>query len=224
MDQNLDKLAFHCRQLYCLAMRRFLQISRGRVSSYGDKPIVQWDGGQRPKDGKIFKPVWPKVAAFVQQHGLNAEWLVALVFQANRDKPYPPSPTHLCTPRALQIYNEYAPQANADRVDYLRRRWESQTQELKTQTLLAEAYGSYSASECLHYVLSNIHIPLSALFRVCVADIAGMNDLVDIYLSSAIDQYQADPLSYNKAWSGKIPNQVRLRSGLAPRSLVTLNR
>jgi hypothetical protein len=209
-DRALDDEA---RAEYCAAVRAFLLRTRGVRSRYGDRPLPVWDGGETA-DGRRHTAVWPKVAGFVRRHGLDLGRLVRCVFAARAVGTAggaalgpPPPPTMLYSAEALRLYRADADRRHdADR-ESARAELCSQAEAFRAALVLRSALraAGWSAEEVARSVVGDEALPLSALFRFCVAAQEGYQDLADRYFRPALRQYTAGRALCDDVWGERLP-------------------
>lgn len=86
---SMETMALEARRVYCMHMRNFNK-SKGKPSNYGQGKLVRYDGTSsgrpRPgeavlsKDGKDYKPVWPKIAETVSSNRVTVLELIRAQF------------------------------------------------------------------------------------------------------------------------------------------------
>jgi hypothetical protein len=86
---SMDVLALEARRVYCMHMRSFNR-SKGQSSNYGKGKLARYDGTSsgRPRpgeavlsrDGKDYKPVWPRIAETVSSNRVTILELIRAQF------------------------------------------------------------------------------------------------------------------------------------------------
>src|SRR5688572_8189561 len=93
------------RSAWVEARRDWEMRNRGVASKWGKRRVVQYDGGIS-KEGKHYKPAWPKLAEFCWTNNLIPEVLVDAVFHFSSSQ-YPPTPNQAKGEKAIQLYQKY---------------------------------------------------------------------------------------------------------------------
>ncbi len=163
-------------------------------SQYGAQPIPQWDGGQ--SKGKIFRPIWTKIAQQLLRHGItNVERFIYSQFASRPNKKI--FPTHLLTQRALDYYSEFDKFADAELEMRLRAdmcRFKEQFQQL--------------GRENLDRILLDPNNDISPLFRYIVAKTESRSAILPKLKTLAKIQFGLDPVGYSRVWGRFVPSEL----------------
>ena len=166
------------------------------------KKYAELDGGVT-RYGTHKKSVWPNLAKFLLSRDCtDAEGFIAAAFSSGRE----PLINTIASGATWQVYNRQLPQ----RKESIYGRLMSDIAMLDTAIMETKGwFPRYTHPELVHHVLLNDLFHISQLFRYCVATIAKLSDVVDLYELSAAQQYLQDPTLYDDIWGTKIPASIR---------------
>ena len=178
------------RSAYVRARRRALKLKDGRES--------KWDGGT-DNAGRKHKPVWEKIAAWLEDHEI-ADWdaYMAAQFVNGRLR----QPTELCTPKAIERYKEFIAASAA----MVAQRLKGDT--LRFRDAVDDARFSHPDEDkrTLWYLaLTSQLADLSPLFRYCLAVSESWDALASEFQGDAVAQFQRHPVLYRQHWATVIP-------------------
>lgn len=201
-------IARDIREAYIFERRIFNESRYGQQSEY--RPGVRFDGGE-DRDGREFKPIWPKVADFVLDNGLEA---VSFVRSQFYDRRLPPQPNQLLSEKALHRYERYHGAAREKVVQAL----SSQQYRADLEFWAKVQFCGRTEEDAWFDVLLDQSIELSALFRYCKAVELGKNDdamkyVVRRYRAPAAFQYLRYRSEYDDVWADFIPIKFKARAG-----------
>lgn len=216
-NEQLEALAQHVRDLWVIEHHNFERRTKGKVSDWGNKYMAMWDGGET-YDGKIHKSVWPKIAKFVIENDLQPDVLIHAVFWRKVDKPPTPNMAH--GPSALEKYANYA--APATRMEIktdLIHAFESQKQRALADVFSKTTYYKLNEQTAWRATIAGSSIPLTPLFRYCVARNQNWDDVATDFKPQACKQYKRYAELYNEVWGEWIPDDFKVEA-LATKGLV----
>lgn len=195
------------RAAYVRTRRRFIQSLKQNESNYGEMEMPRWDGGYA-SDGRHYKPIWPKIAAKLEQRGCtNIERFVAVQFDGDA-----PTPNMLLSDDAWEKYLQLDSVVEAR----IRKQFSVETDVFRSRFLeVGEWYPQLSDRECWLRVLVERHNGLSPLFRYCVAVAEGMPEVADAYHEGALLQLLSDPDGYRQHWGPALPEKIVHEAELA---------
>lgn len=163
-----------------------------------------WDGGTS-SFGKRHQPVWPKIAKFCLEHGINHEILIREFFE-DRLGGYTPRPTDLMTNEALAVYaRAHVLQREDVFVTYKSEQVEARRRYLFTKMMNVGMSDEDAWKTVILAPLSN----LSPLFSYCLACSIGALGIAAMYRERAFWQYIASPRLYDEAMGSAIPHDLR---------------
>lgn len=195
------------RSIYCDQRRMWEQRHLGS-SDFGGRHMARWDGG-RDAHGRVHQPVWPRLAAFIRKNNLPPAEYIAFLFSLR--KVHPLLPDQMMSAASLQQYQErqVSPSNSAENLDAA----------LKMQILKARAELvhrmrndgvrkklGWSQKDILTSVLTDDSLPLSALFRYCLAVSERLPDVAARLRGAAEGQYMRNPDAYDRAWRRWLPS------------------
>jgi hypothetical protein len=211
-----DSLHLVIRETYVNERRKFESRLSGRHSDYGFRHMPKWDGTEdanpgsnrkltTDRYGKTYKPIWPKIAAFALKHNVDPLLLIKTRF-INTRGPRPPEPTDCMCQAALE-----ACVSERTSVDDLNKRlYEFQDifeKEVESKARYMVRF-SWSPDDVFQSVILDLTLPLSCLYRYCLAVVNGFNDLASVNKPEAILEYLRDSKAYDEsAWFELIPKQ-----------------
>lgn len=208
---TLDELSALVRSLYCAAYRNMSPAS----ADYGSTRIPRWDGGTDDADGRTYQPVWPKVARFILDHGLDPAAYIHVQFMHRRGL-RPPAPTTLYSAAALARYEAQreleVPNILVD--------WDRQKRSLDMR--VAELRRNYPQAEDWRRITTALHdqqqVTASSLFRYCAAVRCGLQAVAAYYFKAALAQYVVQARQYDAAIGDAIPSELRQEAAATMRS------
>jgi len=201
-----EQLAQHCRLLYVANYRRFKEQRTGTPCDYGSRPLPQWDGGSGA-DGRRHSRVWPKLAQFCLERGVNPMELIRSNFRAweNAGYPTPPTPVQLMTEQALARHQEDAPFVREQlEIDL----WRQQSAFTSGVTLRIH-FSGYSRQSAERITIVDRSRSFTPLFRYCAAMAVGIYDLAERYRANALYEYWFDRQAYDEIWGAVIPPALK---------------
>ena len=230
IDGNFQQaIAYRMQRVYRLEKIRHESGVDPSANPYGTpqdalvkKPVdVNHDNPEAPNGryGTLEK-VWVRVAELVTKNNFDPERFIRAQFEfANRDKPAP-RPNTMLASQAVENYTRSRVQFEADIGIALR------TQKSTFHTAAIELQRlRMSPADSWLCVLGDTKLPLSALFRHCLAhNISSTHSgsakfvkLADEFFITAALQYSYDAASYDAAWKQWIPEGFRRKADLAYR-------
>lgn len=213
-----EELAAAIREHYIRTRRAYAEARTGSPSHY--RPGPWWDGG-RTRGGVQRRNYWLVLADLFRREGVDYRAYIDFVFrqwepQGLSDRAsYLPQPNVLGSRKHLEAFRKFA--ESPEYRDRRRRALEAQKMECHQAILKYEQYGTYRGQQAvLSAVLSDSSLSLSALFRYCVAVMAGLKRLERFYEAEASAQYARAPREYDEVWGDWIPRKLREREGRSP--------
>lgn len=201
-----DPLAARCRSAYVRARsqaetdRRGVPFAWRPPRAYDGRPPATVDGAVVEDRGAA--PVWPKLAAFCRENDLDPDAYVAWVF-ADRGLGRIPEPLQVITRAALAAYRGAAAQEEGRLAEAL---GIQQAVARRHVLVLTAIRGDRDAATA--EVLTDPVLPLSALFRLCLArslDGKVFARIARLYQTAAAVQFQPLRRAYRRAWRGWLP-------------------
>lgn len=204
----VEQTAAQIREIYCTERNRWHMEHERKVTAWGAVAIPRYDGGT-DNLGRVYQSAWLTLAQFALSHGLDPKRFIRSQFATRMAKP--PEPTHLGSSSAVAVYRfqEKADIAELTRLfEYQKERALAEFDKLQP----CRARRGWSDRDVHRAVLGNQLVPLSALFRYCIAERDGHTDLADAFHDDAIIQYLAQRDDYDQVWGDWISPTLRMRA------------
>jgi hypothetical protein len=198
----LDAMAREIRAIYS-AQRRYASARRPRPSTWGQKVIPRWDGGEDPH-GAVHVPIWPRIAQICAVHQIEPRLFVEAQF-AGRAAGEVPQPDALLRAEALERYHAHVRGSEAR----LRLDWRAESGHFLRKATTREYTLGETRDEAAAYVLADPDSNLSALFRYCLAHLGQSPGLMARYRIPALMQYAFRRYAYDRAWADHLPDGLR---------------
>ncbi len=206
-DGQLSTLAQCIREMWVAEYRDFELRTTGLATGWGRRHMVHWDGGNTP-DGKVCKPVWPKIAKHVTENDLEPDLLVRALFYRKTD--YPPTPNQAHGPYALEQYRLYtSPGTTLEIKSDLIHGFDSQKQRALSEVASKTTYFKLDETTAWKVTVGDTDVPLTPLFRYCVACNQGWDDIGTKFEAQAKKQYRRFAAVYNEVWGAWIPETLK---------------
>lgn len=210
-EDELFMLGQRIRNIWMAFMRDFELTHTGKASSWGNREIPHWDGGET-KDGRRCKPVWPKIADFCVKNNLIPDLLVKALFHNKYD--HPPRPTMATGADALKQYQNYISSGTQTELRIkFRTRFEAQKVRASSKARSLQDYQRLDKDTAWQFVLLDRAEPLEPLFRYCVAFDAKYDKIVEKYLNAALLQYLQHRELYDEIWGDWLPADLKSKAG-----------
>lgn len=214
----LAELASRVREAY-IEERRLWECRKGLRGDAGESsppwtPGRYWDGGKIRLTGKVMKPYWPRVVRFLLEHKVtDFRAYIAAQFSARSTMGPVPTPQYLVGDKALRVWKKHR-EAHAASALKLGHSLSCQKQVL-ARALLArhEELPHLSPERVRRGVLLDTDLPLTALFRYCLAISEGLDEIARVYELAAETEFLADRESYCSAWKDWIPEALKENAG-----------
>lgn len=204
METDIAQLARDIREMWCSERRYFELRTEGVSTDWGEKHMAQWDGGTT-STGKKYAPVWPKIARYCLDRNLNPPTLIRAIFRA-ANRGFMPQPSHATGDKALQKYNAYiGTGSQLEMKNTLLYKFESQKLCAFSAIQRLVHYSDKTEEVAWRLTLTNMHEPLTPLFRYCAALQRKFADVADMFELDALYQYKRDADLYNEIWGDMIP-------------------
>ena len=204
----LEEMAQRCRDAY-IHERRQRDLMFSSKTGY-TKPHVRWDGGEDVKNEKVYEPIWPKIANFMIKHGLSPEHCIHIRFQQVMDvSSKPPYPNQIANMQYLEAYQTGYLEKLADSLQGM---LQYEKTCCKTFISLAEEETPKRGKPLWRFVLVDESIPLSPLFRYCLARSEDIADVAENYEIPAMSQFMTAYDEYDKVWGAWIPTDFKERA------------
>lgn len=202
-DDTEDLRAPETRQSALLTdvVRRIYILLRSDFERSNYEPGPRWDGGL-DRYGTNRKPVWPKLARFFVERGIEPlAYMKAQFWQATSGRK--PLPNAMTSPAALAIYERYKKQIEGDLGRLLV--WEIGS--IRSEMLPVQDALNWPYISALSWALNNDRtVKASPLVRYCLAVEYGLGDIAESYHDCALFQYAFQKQAYDAAWpEGTIP-------------------
>ena len=177
------------------------------------KPNARADGGRDSDDlypeGSVYESVWGKIVATMYGRKIDPVEYVHKVFAGLIPlSDYVPSPKALLTDRCLLIYERAMESIDSD----IQIAFRSQHSTLQSEIAHIRINSDASMEEAIEEALWDEQLPMSSLFRYCVA--AGMPgdefaELANTFRVGAAVQYVRHKAIYDRVWGDFIPRELK---------------
>jgi len=197
-----EKLAKRIRQAYIRERRRHQRAITGKEGKYGIKAMPRWDGG-RDDEGVNRKSIWLDIARhLLDMKCLSPERFVQAQFVEKR----PPQPPMLKSEAAWDRFLRF----DSDAEERLKNEFKSECFVFAAQCQSASTwFPDYDKIALWRFVLKDLEVALSALFRFCVAASEDFGDVTAQFHDLALQEYLQDPHGYDCAWGENIPDFLK---------------
>lgn len=210
IDDQIDGSAAHIRNLWVNAHRDMELRTKGKSTGWGQRTMPQWDGGIG-SDGKHHKNVWLKIAEFVAQNDLDAAILVTSIFYKQID--FIPTPNFAVGAKALERYNDYmSPGTQLEIRADLTHAFESQKQRATSDVFTKVKYYKLDEKDAWRITIGSRTVPLTPLFRYCVAVNQNWTEIAEQFYPTARKQYRQLANLYDEVWGEWIPSEFKARA------------
>lgn len=188
-DAVREEMVERCRNAY-IRVRRDYELQLNGRSDY--RPGPHWDGGEDAR-GYQHKSVWEKIATFMLRHDLDPERCVRLRFAHRQYHQNPVLPNQIAVDKYLTLYQ----QGDAERVASLAYEFTTENSICRCQLVLRD---EPVLATRLRAVLADETVPLSPLFRHCLAQAEGLKLVAAYYFRPALQQYLTAMDEYDRVW------------------------
>lgn len=214
INLSVDGVAALIRALYCAEYRRMSPAA----ANYGDVRIPRWDGGQDPNTGRVYQPVWPKLARFLMTRNIEPATYIATQFSHRRGLT-PPAPNTLMSQVALERWEA---QARLE-LPILTGEWQRQHTALTMRiTELRQTHPTATEQQILVTAIHDQHVvDVSMLFRYCAAVRHALPQVAARYAAAALNQYLMQRRQYDVVAGAEIPDVLRQEADAVLRSFTT---
>lgn len=211
---SMDEVAALVRALYCAEYRRMSPAA----ANYGEVRIPRWDGGEDPNTGRVYQPVWPKIATFLMTRNIEPGAYIAVQF-AHRRGLTPPAPNTLISANAIQRWEAHAKLE----LPILTGEWRRQQTALEMRLReLRQTHPQASEQQILVTAIHDQHVvDVSALFRYCAAMHYGLPQVAERYAAAALNQYLMQRRQYDAVAGAAIPDVLKQEAAAVLRSFTT---
>lgn len=202
-------MAHVIRAVWCLLYRRMHFQQTGKVSTYGAFPMVRYDGGLNPSDGRRYDCVWNKAAALCRERQVDPIRLVRAAFDLalHAGNGYMPVPNRLLSEEAFSACAIYL----ADDPERLKSTLISSDSELESAVLLRVRYRGLDRAAAIRQALRDGTLNLSPLYRFCRFAAEGEPREAEAFAEEAFQVYLLASTCYDRAWGDFIPGSLRTR-------------
>lgn len=186
------------RSEFVYAMQRWLMTRTGRPSDYGKRPLPRWDTRQ------ISTSYWMRIGRLCLDRRISPRRLVSALFH-NWSSTRQPMPNMLLSDAVITAARD------SDKTAIKEKRDELGLQFTQLAALVAERVRLYALSEhdATLAVLRNDTVPLSALFRYCVAVRLNERAIHRHYLRAAALQFRLNDEVLTEAWKDLLTADMR---------------
>lgn len=209
-----NSIAAAVRETYIQERRKFESRLTGVESEYGKGHIQKWDGTaskgfygkiKPDKYGREFKPVWPKIAEFAFKNKVDPLFLIRSVFSNTRGV-RPPEPGDMISRAALKLCQS---DVSAEFLNqYLAKLEDVFINEVNTRNFFVVKKG-WTGERLLRSILSDMTLPMTPLYRHCLASRLGFSDIKDHFLKDACLQYIRNREAYDGSfWKNILTSQL----------------
>lgn len=186
------------RQEFVYAMQRWLVARTGRPSDYGKHPLPRWD------TTSIGTSYWMRIARLCLDRRISPRRLVSALFQ-NWSSTRQPMPNMLLSEHVVTAARDNDKAAIKEKQQELQLQF-SQLASLVAERVRLHAMSEYDATLA---VLRNETLPLSALFRYCVAVRLNDRTIYRHYLRTAALQFRLNDEVFTEAWKDLLTADMR---------------
>lgn len=194
----LNELADQIREYWIHNYRLLDRERTGKPSRYASSP--RWDGG-RTASGRKYQAIWPKIAEIVQRLDIVANLFVSSFFADRHGQM--PTPSQLLSNGQIARYREALDLMQSSLLN------DFQVQCQAARQALVRLQEIHDERTALWLLVATPTSPISALFRYCLAEREGFQDLTAIYHRMAVSQYRTAPAKYDEIWDQLIPDNIR---------------
>ncbi len=213
----LAELSAVCRETY-VAYRQLQNSLSGERKQYD--PGYQWDGGTVKRNGKevTYRPIWPRLAAFMLEHRLEPAACIAYRC-SHVDDGSRLYPNHLLDETWLKELTASC-----------RVRGSSVAESLRNQVMVCTSAIMDAREEGLTrkqanlFVLLDLSLELSPLFRYCLLRAERLPKSADRFLAGAAVQFLRSPVAYTKHWGKWLPAGFAEMSNEAKQRAIALGK
>ncbi len=207
-EKIVQQYAEIIRSEYCAARNKWHREHERKKTNWGATLLPKYDGGT-DSSGREHQSLWRRAAVFVIQHRLNPGRFVRAQFAIRLSKPI--EPTQLLNVRAVELY-EAQEQIDSSEIARLFHMQKEQALVEMDKLKPCRASRGWTDVDIRRSVIGNGMIPLSALFRYCIARKEGDDDLADAFYAEALIQFLSQPDDYERIWIGWLPNEIRMHA------------
>jgi hypothetical protein len=179
----------------------------GRTRPYEVHP--KWDGkvSRRKPRQKPPAPIWPKIAKFILEHGLDLAGYIRQMFLITSLKGGRPDPNQLLGEAALTAFSKFGEVGLT--VAAASRELVSERQALLSRVSVLAERPDATAGWIRNNVMMDENVPLSALFRYSVGVQEKLQEPVVRYWRFALVQYFQGMDAYDRGWGDLVPKAFR---------------
>ena len=204
-DKIISCVADECRAIYIRERQLFQMMMNGDERQY--IPNKKWDGNDFP-DSYDEKSVWPKIASFTIEHQFDPAVCIWARFQHQKsmNNRRPPMPNQIALDKYVDMYKVAIEQSS----EAIKQQLEFDREYLKKELrILRLDDAELSSKEACELVLLDETIPVSPLFRYCLAHQEGLDKVKEWFFDAACSQYRRFPNQYVAYWEeAKIPKSI----------------
>lgn len=221
-DDNLaplSKAAALVRRIYIEERTRYEHRRHGAAGTY--HPPKDWDGrsaqyledGPRVQKGR--RAVWEDLAETLLHHRIEPHAYMSAIFGDLSINERPPNPDVLRGEKCLARWDEI--RAGKEKEVELSLRLE--TQRASQKMAYYQRVMSFTAKRAHRTTLVDDSLPLSPLFRYCVAYDMRYDDIAEHYFAQAVQQFMRYEDFYLKHWKRILPKRFAEKAKRAYRQL-----
>jgi hypothetical protein len=207
-ERYLALIAERCRDAY-IRERTHYDLRRNpkladRKPPYRYRPAPKWDGGEDDA-GYEHQAIWPKIAAYMIEHGLDPYTCVRKRFEMVRGG-VAPWPNQIAQPAHLDIYKGDSELLSVDQV----RTAFDLEKEYCRMGLNSTRFNRPGVPDLDIWksLLLDDTVDISPLMRYCVATELKLHDVAKVYHLTAMSQYMVAPKVFNAIWGKAIPREL----------------
>jgi hypothetical protein len=187
------------RSLYVFHRRAAEERLSGEPSYIGARPIPSWDGGT-DRQGRTFKPVWPKIAAFLDARGFEPYEYMESVFGDALIGGIP-MPNQLISSSAENAFRDYLGRSP----DRARIQLDAQKLCFLLDVQKAVRILGVDENEAALQVLKDPELELISLFRYCMGANCGADEIARLYREPSLQFLALHFFAYSSGWGDFIP-------------------
>ena len=202
-ERHIHPLANAIRTLFILAYRHHHLSRTGQQTRFGEVAMPRWDGGEGPR-GRIFRPIWYKVARITLDRRIAPEALIEAAFEDPDRGPLPLPPT-LLSPSVIDL----AVENRGLLVEELRCGLKNQLSYLHTHGCNLIRHHGFDRVTAVHHALVDEILGLSAIFRFCIAASVVDREVADRYGAETANEYVRRRWFYDQAWGNFIAPELK---------------
>lgn len=202
-QEVLASVAQVCRDAYILYRTQYDSLHLpGRQRNRSYQPGPRWDGGI-DSYGRQHVAVWPRIAAYMIEHGFSPVVCIRYRFEAAGGKNRPVFPNQIALREYIREYRDLHVPVSAE---VYSARLLSEAESARNVVLFAESEQEMTQAQAVEYALLGGTLDLSPLFSYCLAMSVQRPELAQVFAARALLQFAEDPEGYRDSqWAPWLP-------------------